>query len=187
VREALIALEVEGWVEVRTGSGVYVLERAKKPAPRKSVPASEWGPLEVIRARRVIEGEIAALAASSAKRPHLKTIRDAIELMHEDTERGVAPTEGDHAFHASIAEAAGNAVLIDTVNAFWQARRGPLFERLGDWFENVPSWRTAIAEHESIYEAIKAHDAEAAREAMHQHMDKAHARYTANWKRANPS
>src|SRR5947209_10437629 len=69
VREALIALEVEGWVEVRTGAGVFVLERAKKPiVTRKSVPATEWGPLEVIRARRVIEGEIAALAAAHAKR-----------------------------------------------------------------------------------------------------------------------
>src|SRR5512133_3023990 len=60
VREALIALEVEGWVEVRTGSGVYVLarrDRANGKAPTE-VPASEWGPLELLRARRVIEGEI---------------------------------------------------------------------------------------------------------------------------------
>src|SRR5437868_7874740 len=79
VREALIALEVEGWVEVRTGAGVFVLERAKKPiATRKSVPETEWGPLEVIRARRVIEGEIAALAATHGKRKHLQAIRDGI-------------------------------------------------------------------------------------------------------------
>src|SRR5215211_1553365 len=55
VREALIALEVEGWVEVRTGSGVYVLERAGRPASDEAkVPPTEWGPLELIRARRVI-------------------------------------------------------------------------------------------------------------------------------------
>ena len=30
VREALIALEVEGWVEVRTGSGIYVLDRSSQ-------------------------------------------------------------------------------------------------------------------------------------------------------------
>src|SRR5881409_3745562 len=62
VREALIALEVEGWVEVRTGSGVYVLDRPRSTRARK-VPAAEWGPLELIRARRVIEGEIALVAA----------------------------------------------------------------------------------------------------------------------------
>jgi DNA-binding FadR family transcriptional regulator len=188
VREALIALEVEGWVEVRTGAGVFVLQRSNKPiATRKPVAENEWGPLEVIRARRVVEGEIAALAAAQAKRPHLKAIREAIELMQEDTERGVAPTEGDRAFHTAIAEAAGNTVLLDTVRAFWDARRGPLFERLGDYFENVPSWRTAIAEHEAIADAIRAKDAGAAREAMHTHMDRSHARFSASWKRANPS
>ena len=69
VREALIALEVEGWVEVRTGSGVYVLERPEAVNGHAvQVPASEWGPLELIRARRVIEGEIASMAALEGKR-----------------------------------------------------------------------------------------------------------------------
>jgi DNA-binding FadR family transcriptional regulator len=190
VREALIALEVEGWVEVRTGAGVFVLQRAPMHAQKaaaKKVPANEWGPLELIRARRVIEGEIAALAAAHAKRRDLQAIREGIELMQEDTERGVAPVEGDRAFHTAIAQACGNAVLVDTVRTFWDARHGPLFERLGDYFENIPSWRTAIGEHEAIYEAIRAHDAEAARAAMQAHMDKSHARFSASWKRANPS
>jgi len=188
VREALIALEVEGWVEVRTGAGVFVLERARRPIEtRKKVPENEWGPLELIRARRVIEGEIAALAAAHAKRRHLQAIAGGIELMQEDTDRGIAPVEGDRAFHTAIAEAAGNAVLVDMVRALWDARRGPLFERLGDYFENVPSWRTAIGEHAAILEAIRAHDPDAARAAMQAHMDKSHARFTASWKRANPS
>lgn len=188
VREALIALEVEGWVEVRTGAGVFVLERAKRPiTTRKSIPENEWGPLELIRARRVIEGEIAALAAAHAKRKHLQAIRGGLDLMQRDTERGIAPVEGDRAFHTAIAEAAGNAVLVDVVRTFWAARRGALFERLGDYFENVPSWRTAIGEHEAIFDAIRAHDPEAAREAMHVHLDKSHARFSVSWKRANPS
>jgi DNA-binding FadR family transcriptional regulator len=186
VREALIALEVEGWVEVRTGSGVFVLDRSRQRKIETKVPEGEWGPLEILRARRVVEGEIAALAAQHAKRKDVDAIRGAISLMHEDTERGIAPTSGDRAFHTAIAEAAGNAVLVDTVHTFWDARRGPLFERLGDYFENVPSWRTAIGEHEAILEAIRAHDAAAARDAMHTHMDKSHARFTASWSKANP-
>ena len=106
--------------------------------------------------------------------------------MREDTERGIAPTAGDRAFHTAIAQAAGNAVLVDTVRTFWDARRGPLFERLGDYFENVPSWRTAIGEHEAILEAIRAHDGDAARDAMHAHMDKSHSRFSASWRKANP-
>ena len=59
VREALIALEVEGWVEVRMGSGVYV--QSPGGAPRASLTAES--PLETIRARRTIESELAAQAA----------------------------------------------------------------------------------------------------------------------------
>jgi DNA-binding FadR family transcriptional regulator len=188
VREALIALEVEGWVEVRTGSGVYVLERAgRMNGNDRKIPPSEWGPLELIRARRVIEGEIASLAATQAKRKHIQAIRDAIDLMLEDTNRNVAPLVGDRAFHTAIAQACDNVVLLETVQTFWDARRGPLFERLGDYFETVPSWRMAIAEHEVVLEALRARDAQGARAAMQAHMDKSHARFSASWRRANSS
>jgi len=186
VREALIALEVEGWVEVRTGSGVYVLERAGRGEDIK-VPITEWGPLELIRARRVIEGEIASLAATQAKRKHIQAMRDAIDFMQEDADRGVAPLAGDRAFHTAVAQACENVVLLETVQTFWDARRGPLFERLGDYFETVPSWRMAIAEHEAVLAAIGARDAQAARAAMQIHMDKSHARFSASWRRANRS
>jgi DNA-binding FadR family transcriptional regulator len=188
VREALIALEVEGWVEVRTGSGVYVLERAGRlPGDDAKVPPTEWGPLELIRARRVIEGEIASLAATQAKRKHIQAMRDAIDFMQEDAGRGVAPLAGDRAFHTAVAQACDNVVLLETVQTFWDARGGPLFERLGDYFETVPSWRMAIAEHEAVLAAIRAHDAQAARTAMQVHMDKSHARFSASWRRANRS
>lgn len=185
VREALIALEVEGWVEVRTGSGVYVLQRPGQlngHAPK--IPPNEWGPLELIRARRVIEGEIASLAATHAKSRHLKAIADALGQMKDDTAREVQPLDGDRAFHTAIAEACDNVVLLETVQTFWDARRGPLFERLGNHFETVPSWRMAIAEHELILGAIRTRDAAGAREAMQAHMDKSHARFSASWRRA---
>ena len=189
VREALIALEVEGWVEVRTGSGVYVLAHPGRRRGRSAVkvPPTEWGPLELIRARRVIEGEIASLAAQQAKRKHVAAIAAAVQAMKDDADRGVQPLEGDRAFHTAIAQAADNVVLLETVQTFWDARRGPLFERLGDYFETVPSWRMAIAEHETILAAIRAHDSAAARTAMQQHMDKSHARFSASWRRANAS
>ncbi|MES2634379.1 MAG: FadR/GntR family transcriptional regulator [Pseudomonadota bacterium] len=188
VREALIALEVEGWVEVRTGSGVYVLKRSGRTSTSdRKIPASEWGPLELIRARRVVEGEIASLAALQAKRKDVQAIRIAIDQMNEDADRGVAPLAGDRAFHTAIAQACGNVVLLETVQTFWDARNGPLFERLGDYFESVPSWRKAITEHESILESIRAHDADGARAAMQQHMDKSHGRFNASWRRANSS
>jgi DNA-binding FadR family transcriptional regulator len=184
VREALIALEVEGWVEVRTGSGVYVLERAATTSIGRKVPAAEWGPLELIRARRVVEGEIAALAAAQARRRDLDAMAAAIALMASDAARGVAPLASDRAFHTAIAQACDNVVLLETVQNFWDARRGPLFERLGDHFETPASWGMAIDEHQAVLQAIRAHDTQGARAAMQAHMDKSHARFSASWRRS---
>ncbi|WP_309683759.1 FadR/GntR family transcriptional regulator [Polaromonas sp.] len=183
VREALIAMEVEGWVEVRTGSGVYVLDRSSRTKAPQIAP-TEWGPLELIRARRVVEGEIASMAAALAKRKDMTAMRLAIDAMKSDASQGVLPLEGDRAFHTAIVEACGNVVLLETVQSFWDSRRGPLFTRLGGYFETMKSWQSAIAEHEAIYAAICAHDAAAARAAMHAHMDKSHARFSASWRRA---
>ena len=186
VREALIALEVEGWVEVRSGSGVYAQDR---PAPARQAAADsappEWGPLELIRARRVVEGETAAIAALQARRRDVDAMRAAIDSMAKDANHGVMPLDGDRAFHTAIALTSGNSVLSETVQTFWDSRRGPVFVRLGGHFESVRSWRSAIAEHENILAAIRLHDPAAARAAMHRHMDKSHARFSASWRRAN--
>ncbi|MEO8566514.1 MAG: GntR family transcriptional regulator, partial [Betaproteobacteria bacterium] len=64
VREALIALEVEGLVEVRMGSGIYVRPHDPKQVKR----VSGEGPLETIRARQLIEAELAAHAAGHMKK-----------------------------------------------------------------------------------------------------------------------
>ena len=181
VREALIALEVEGWVEVRTGSGIYVL--ARDPGHRGTpVAAAEWGPLELIRARRVIEGETAALAATLAQPEHLAAMAQALHTMRIEAALGQPPLQGDRAFHSAIVQASGNIVLVETVHRFWDARRGPLFTRLGGYFETPRSWRTALKEHQTILAAIHAQDPAAARAAMHMHMDKSHQRLNASWK-----
>ena len=181
VREALIALEVEGWVEVRTGSGVYVLERGGA-GRNDAVAPTEWGPLELIRARRVVEGEIAALAAVQAKRRDIALMASAIAAMRADADAGRLPLEGDRAFHTAVAQTCGNVVLTETVQSFWDSRRGPLFTRLGGYFETVDSWRAAITEHDLVLTAIRAHDPVAARAAMQSHMDKAHARFSVSWR-----
>lgn len=185
VREALIALEVEGWVEVRTGSGVYVLDRAAAaPAPAVELASPEWGPLELIRARRVVEGETAAIAALQRKARDVDAMTRAIETMGELADRGVMPLEGDRAFHLAVVQACANAVLTETVIGFWDSRKGPIFTRLGGYFETEQSWRLAIAEHEAVRDAIAARDAQAARAAMHAHMDNSHRRFNTSWRRA---
>lgn len=189
VREALIALEVEGMIEVRTGSGIYVRQNtaAKSTASAAELddntPAN-WGPLEVMSARILVEAEVAALAAANAQKGDLKAIKSGLQQMKIEAARDEVPRQGDEAFHEAIAQACGNSVLLDTVQRYWMARNGPLFERLGDYFEHPASWQTAIAEHQEVMHAIEARDSSAARKAMQKHLKQAHKRYSASWRRA---
>jgi DNA-binding FadR family transcriptional regulator len=191
VREALIALEVEGAIEVRTGSGIYV--RNKKPVAKlragKMTMASSaaWGPLELMRARELVESEVAAQAARHAKRADIAAMRDALTQMHGAASAGQNPRAGDEAFHLAVAQACGNAVLHDTVRQYWQAQRTPLFARMSDYFDNPSSWKAAWAEHSLLLDAISSHDVPAARNAMQQHLKKAFTRYSASWRRAQAS
>lgn len=188
VREALIALEVEGWVEVRTGSGIYVQPAQQRNGhSRGAAEGAEWGPLQVMHARELVESEVAALAARHARRPQVAQLAAALDQMREDAEAGIEPRAGDEAFHLAVADACGNEVLADTVRSYWTARHGPIFSRLGDYFETPASWSAAVVEHAAVLEAIRAHDAAAARAAMQQHLKKATHRYSASWRRANHS
>ncbi len=191
VREALIALEVEGVIEVRTGSGIYVRASKAEAGKGRSGPVMaatdeevplEWGPLEVMHARSLIEPETAALAAERATRGDVNAIAAGLRQMQQQARRGEVPREGDEAFHLAIAQASGNGVLLDTLERYWRARHGPLFERLGDYFEGPESWQVAITEHEAVLEAIRAQDPSQARRAMQRHIKQALKRYSANWR-----
>src|SRR5436189_1537779 len=112
VREALIALEVEGLVEVRIGSGIYVLGPGVKPdgdeanggaAVRSEVHALA-GPFELMRARYTIESECAALAAKSASKAQIVAIEEALGEMHREFEHEKQPLAGDRLFHLRVAE-----------------------------------------------------------------------------------
>ena len=179
VREALIALEVAGLVEIRVGSGIY----ARKPEPHQACIAlhNEEGPFELIRARALIEPEVAAQAARNLKRPQLDLIRAAVDMMEVDAAAGRIPTIGDRLFHVRIAEAADNSVLMNVVGQLFDGRSNALFVKLADYFENPKSWAAAIAEHRKVLAALAARDPEAAREAMRAHMQLSHKRFAAAW------
>ena len=190
VREALIALEIEGVVDVRTGSGIYVVQAGLRSDGSDDAGApemAEWGPLELMRARELVEGEVAALAARNARKTQIVAMSEALARMQEDASAGIVPRRGDQAFHTAVAEACGNEVLRDTVHGYWQARSGPLSERLGDHFENAASWNAALVEHAAVLAAIRARDSQGARSAMQTHLKKAYNRYSASWRRANSS
>jgi DNA-binding FadR family transcriptional regulator len=179
VREALIALEVEGYVDIRIGSGIY----AKRPEAMNMGAAVQQaeGPLELTRARAVIEPQVAALAARSIKRAQLDLVREAIEQMEAEAAAGQIPIDGDRNFHVRIAEATGNGVLVSVVSQLFNGRTSPLFSKLAAYFENPKSWAAAIAEHRRILAALEARDPQAAADAMQSHMQLSHKRFTVGW------
>jgi len=179
VREALIALEVEGYVEVRVGSGVYVV--GKQPAPVAARLPADSGPFELIRARWVIEGECAALAAKSATKAQVRAMEEALDDMEAARDQGVMPLDADRLFHLRIAEATGNSALALAVQTLWDQRTGPLFLRLEHHFDSPGLWTVAIKEHRDIVAAIARHDAAGARAAMRRHMDHAARRFSVGW------
>jgi DNA-binding FadR family transcriptional regulator len=179
VREALIALEVEGYVEVRVGSGVYVMGAGR--AARAAPLSADSGPFELIKARWLIEAECAALAAKAATKAQIRAMEEALDQMEEERDRGVMPLGADRLFHLRIAEASGNSALALVVKTLWDQRQGPLFLRLEHHFDTPDLWTVAIREHRDIVAAIARHDAGAARSAMRAHMNHAAKRFSKSW------
>src|SRR4051812_19169842 len=130
VREALIALEVEGLVEVRVGSGIYVRSQGSHNGVGHGAIMQPAGPFELIRARSAIEGECAAIAARTGKRAQIMAIGDALAQMKDDAQKMAQPLEADRLFHLRIAEATGNGALVQVVRSLWDERGSPLFTRL---------------------------------------------------------
>jgi DNA-binding FadR family transcriptional regulator len=180
VREALIALEVEGLVEVRIGSGIYVLAPGPSPATNGHGDAPA-GPFELLRARYVIESECAALAAKSAKKAQVQAIVVALGEMEQEHADHTQPLSGDRNFHLRIAEATGNGALVHVVRLLWEERTGPLYKQLEHHYDTPGLWTAAIEEHKSVLAAIAGHDAAAAKAAMQRHLNQAYKRFSKGW------
>src|SRR5450830_1588584 len=124
LREALIALEIEGSVEIRMGSGVYVCARALR-RPALSIPMGE-SPAELMQARGVVEGSVIVLACVNATPEGLARVRESIEGMRADIAAGRDVLAHDREFHVRIAEMAGNSVLTALISTLFDERQRPL-------------------------------------------------------------
>ncbi len=177
VREAMVALELAGLVEVRSGSGCYV-RRPQAGTQIGAVAGAEPAgpsPFELLEARRVIEGETAALAAATPTPTVLDALDAAIARMAADLDSGARDIgrddDGDLTFHVAIARASGNATLENLVSQLWRGMRRPLFSLLSDRTRLPANARRALDQHRRIRAAIALGDPAAARTAMHDHID----------------
>ena len=163
IREAEIALQAMGRLEIKTGSGVYVSE--KKPGGVGALPRASA--FEVTEARLLVESECAALAAQHITEEEIARLGELIEEMRSGKED--AANEADQTFHLTIAEASNNAAMVHTVQMLWRMR------------EELPEVKATYAavcvhdaasrteEHRAVFEALKARDPAAARAAMREH------------------
>lgn len=179
VREALIALEVEGLVRIRMGSGVYVIDRpAGHAALAGGATDAPEGPFEVLKARELVESAVCAEAGTCAQPDDIAAL-DAILLRMETP--GLSSDELvalDRAFHVGIASSLGNGVLARFVGMLFDQRINPYFQQLASYFENAESWRQAVAEHREIRDAIAAGTGDGARAAMRRHLQRSQERFS---------
>jgi GntR family transcriptional repressor for pyruvate dehydrogenase complex len=168
LREALIALEIEGRVEIRMGSGVYT---CAAPAPGTGEPAALGeSPSELMQVRSMLEGAVVTQAAARVTRAGLERLKACVESMRQDIRRNLAPVDADRRFHVAIAEMTGNSLLVRLVGELFDGRHSPLSSRMSRWAENAGTWEAALQEHEAICRALEARDPQAAAAAMYSHL-----------------
>lgn len=166
VREAMIALEMQGIVEARKGSGVFVLATGAVDANREL----DIGAFEITEARRLLEGEVAAVAATEIDAAQLAELRSLLALMEQSDI--AAAEDADRRFHIAIAEATGNAVIIAAVTDFWDMRfRSPLAREVLVKAGSLGT-ESRMAEHGRILAALEARSPVDARNAMRDHLSR---------------
>ena len=146
VREALIALEVEGYVEVRVGSGVYVSRPGETRGKAVRLPADS-GPFELITRAPPDRSRMRRARCKKCDPAQIRRMRRGTDAMIRDRKRNVMPLENDRLFHLRMAEASGNSALALVVQTLWDQRTGPLFLQLEHHFDTPDLWDAAIREH----------------------------------------
>ena len=171
VREAMIALELAGLVEGRTGSGVYVLPGAQdRPAGFSVIRDIGAGPLELIDARLIIEPAIARCAAERMTDSQLESVAARIDDM-KAAQDSVAQRNADENFHTAIAVACNNGALASVVREMWRQMFSPLFERMGRLTGLVPDRKLDTTDqHTAVFDALVTRNGAAAEAAMRDHL-----------------
>lgn len=168
IREAGIALQAQGRVEIKVGSGVYVLDRSSLPV--YGLP--KVGPFELTEARALFEGEAAALAAPMISDEDLVRLEYLIEVMTGSVKDELSPVEADAEFHLTIARASNNHAILFVVDSLWKMREEA--SQLQEVYKTVCHKAGADREdeHKIILDALKRRDSSAARIAMRAHFSR---------------
>ena len=162
MREAIIALEVQGLVEVRIGSGAYVL---RQPGSG-DVPGFNITAFELTEARLLFEGEAAALAAAQITDAELAEIEVLVRDIASENQKpsGADQNAADRAFHIAIARATRNNAVLETVENLWNLRYTSPEAALLHAKARTANVKPVVDEHTAVLEALRRRDPAAARE-----------------------
>jgi GntR family transcriptional repressor for pyruvate dehydrogenase complex len=173
IREAIYRAELVGLVEVRHGSGSFVVARKPQAPTEKTfadlikIEADRVG--EFFDIRRVLEGWCAAQAAKVGTAADFAAIRTHLDAMRTLDVTDPKWEDNDIAFHKALAAATGNPLavrMMDILRASFTA-----FYRLKRYIPNREEQTVIWQHHADIYDALKARRPDAARDAIIAHMD----------------
>lgn len=171
VREAIIMLEVEGYVEVRKGSGIHVVANQPRGVTghERLLEFEAAGPFELLQARQLIECNIAEFAATQVTKQDIVKLMEIQEkALQEDRSRD---SQWDLQFHVQIAMVTQNTVMTSIVEKMWHQRlKNPYWRKLHEHIDDqaMGSW---CEDHELILKALMRKDPDAAKLAMWQHLE----------------
>jgi GntR family hexuronate regulon transcriptional repressor len=166
VREAIIALEVLGLVEVRVGSGAYV----RRLPGKDDLPGFNISAFELTEARLLFESEAAALAASQVTDAELAEIGALVDRIARENALENGAEQADRAFHLAIAKATRNAAIHEAIERLWDLRSTSPEAALLYEKARRANIKPVVDEHTAILDALRAHDPQAARSAMRAHL-----------------
>jgi len=185
VREALIALEVEGRLRIRVGSGIYVIDQPPTAMVAANPPIE--GSFEILRARAFVESAVAEEAARRVTPADVARLDRVLAQGRRRQRSRDAYLVFDRSFHTAIAETLDNAVIVRFVGELFDLRVNPYFEQLARHTEDQSFRKLAHEEHVAIRNAIAAGDPAGARAAMHEHLKRSHQRFARDFGELPPT
>lgn len=173
IREAIGALELIGLLSVRPGDGTRITDSTNIIQPKAVglalITIGQEKVRELVEARTELEQSLAMLAAERASAEDMENIRTRHEKLVRAKQKGVTLIAADLDFHAAIAQASHNGIMIRFFSELHQPVRRWMEQKARyDWgFDRV------VQEHERIVQAIESRDPDAARSAMRTHIESA--------------
>ena len=174
VREALSALELNGLVESMQGAGVYV----KRTAPTENLLMHDVEPQDIIRARMILEPDIAQLAAGQITDEQRDELRDIVERFKEEAKMDVYTTKVDKEFHLFLARVSGNTLYLMIMELVFQTMEQKMWELILSRTVATQKYREQNnSEHLRITQAVLDRHVDDAYVFMKDHMEQLYERY----------